>query len=280
MATYIVGDIQGCYDALQRLLEKIRFDPAEDRLWCPGDLVNRGKQSLETLRLLEGLGDRFTMTLGNHDLYLLREHWRFPHGGSANQEIDVILHAPDRERLLDWLRAQPLACWSKQHKLLMVHAGVIPQWSAAQVLARAKEVEKKLRTDQGRRFFAKMGKYNVRRWDDELTGWKRVRLISTILTEMRFCDANGKVLASASGPPGTQPPPYKPWFKHKQRLTRNVTVVFGHWAALGLYRKKGLMGLDSGCVWGGRLSAVRVEDGQLFQVPGKFHPGRIAWPVQ
>jgi bis(5'-nucleosyl)-tetraphosphatase (symmetrical) len=280
MATYIVGDIQGCYDALQRLLEKIRFDPAEDRLWCPGDLVNRGKQSLETLRLLEGLGDRFTMTLGNHDLYLLREHWRFPHGGSANQEIDVILHAADRERLLDWLRAQPLACWSKQHKLLMVHAGVIPQWSAAQVLARAKEVEKKLRTDQGRRFFAKMGKYNVRRWDDELTGWKRVRLISTILTQLRFCDANGKILASASGPPGTQPPPYKPWFKHKQRLTRNVTVAFGHWAALGLYRKKGLMGLDSGCVWGGRLSAVRLEDDQLFQVPGKFHPGRIAWPVQ
>lgn len=280
MATYIVGDIQGCYDALQRLLEKIRFDPAEDRLWCPGDLVNRGKQSLETLRLLESLGDRFTMTLGNHDLYLLREHWRFPHGGSANHEFDVILHAPDRERLLDWLRAQPMACWSKEHKLLMVHAGVIPQWSGAQVLARAKEVEKKLRTDQGRRFFAKMGKYNVRRWDDELTGWKRVRLISTILTEMRFCDANGKVLASASGPPGTQPPPYKPWFKHKQRLTRNVTVVFGHWAALGLYQKKGLMGLDSGCVWGGRLSAVRVEDRQLFQVPGKFHPGRIAWPVQ
>ena len=280
MATYIVGDIQGCYDALQRLLEKIRFDPAADRLWCPGDLVNRGKQSLETLRLLEGLGDRFTMTLGNHDLYLLREHWRFPHGGSANHEIDVILHAADRERLLGWLRAQPLAWWSKEHKLLMVHAGVIPQWSAEQVLAHAREVEKRLRTDHGGRFFAKMGKNNVRRWDDELTGWKRVRLISTILTQLRFCDANGKILASASGPPGTQPPPYKPWFKHKQRLTRNVTVAFGHWAALGLYRKKGLMGLDSGCVWGGRLSAVRLEDDQLFQVPGKFHPGRVAWPVR
>jgi bis(5'-nucleosyl)-tetraphosphatase (symmetrical) len=280
MATYIVGDIQGCYDALQRLLEKIRFDPEADRLWCPGDLVNRGKQSLETLRLLEGLGDRFGMTLGNHDLYLLREHWRFPDGGSANHEIDVILHAPDRERLLDWLRAQPLARWSREHKLLMVHAGVIPQWSAEQVLARAQEVENKLRSDHGGRFFAKMGKTGPRRWDDELTGWKRIRLISTILTQLRFCDANGKVLASASGPPGTQPPPYKPWFKHKQRQTRNVTVAFGHWAALGLYRKKGLIGLDSGCVWGGRLSAVRLEDERLFQVPGKFHPGRIAWPVR
>lgn len=280
MATYIVGDIQGCYDALQRLLEKVRFDPAADCLWCPGDLVNRGKQSLETLRLLEGLGDRFTMTLGNHDLYLLREHWRFPHGGSANHEIDVVLHAHDRERLLGWLRSQPMAHWSKQHRLLMVHAGVIPQWSAAQVLACAREVEKKLRADGGGRYFAKMGKNWLRRWDDELSGWKRVRLISNILTQLRFCDANGKILASASGPPGTQPPPYKPWFKHKHRQTRNVTVVFGHWAALGLYRKKGLLCLDSGCVWGGRLSAVRLEDGQLFQVPGKFHPGRIAWPVR
>jgi bis(5'-nucleosyl)-tetraphosphatase (symmetrical) len=280
MATYIVGDIQGCYDALQRLLEKIRFDPAADRLWSPGDLVNRGKQSLETLRLLEGLGDRFTMTLGNHDLYLLREHWRFPHGGSANHEFDVILHAPDRERLLGWLRAQPLAFHAPQHKLLMVHAGVVPQWSVQQTLSCAREVEKKLRADDGERFFAKMSKNWVRRWDDELTGWKRVRLISNILTQLRFCDANGKILASASGPPGTQPPPYKPWFKHKQRRTRGVTVVFGHWAALGLYRKKGLLCLDSGCCWGGRLSAFRLEDEQLFQVPGKFHPGRVAWFVQ
>jgi bis(5'-nucleosyl)-tetraphosphatase (symmetrical) len=240
MATYIVGDIQGCYDALQRLLEKIRFDPAADRLWTPGDLVNRGGQSLETLRLLEGLGDHFTMTLGNHDLYLLRENWRFPNGGSANHEMDVILHAPDRERLLGWLRAQPMAFHSPQHKLLMVHAGVIPQWSVAQTLACAREVEKKLRADDGERFFTKMSKNWVRRWDEEMSGWKRVRLISNILTQL----------------------------------------VFGHWAALGLYRENKLLCLDSGCCWGGRLSAVRLEDGQLFQVPGKFHPGRFAWPVR
>jgi bis(5'-nucleosyl)-tetraphosphatase (symmetrical) len=280
MATYIVGDIQGCYDALQRLLEKIRFDPAADRLWSPGDLVNRGKQSLETLRLLESLGDRFTMTLGNHDLYLLRENWRFPHGGSANHEIDVILHAPDRDRLLDWLRVQPMAFWSPQRKLLMVHAGVVPQWSVEQTLSCAREVEKKLRADDGGRYFAKMSKNWVRRWDEDLTGWKRVRLISNILTQLRFCDANGKILASASGPPGTQPPPYKPWFMHKQRKTRNVTVVFGHWAALGLYQEEGVLCLDSGCCWGGRLTAVRLEDHQLFQVPGKFHSGRVAWPVR
>jgi len=277
MAIYVVGDIQGCYDALQRLLEKIRFDPAADELWTPGDVVNRGKQSLETLRLLFGLRDRFTMVLGNHDLYLLREAWRFPEGGSANHEMDVILHAPDRDRLIGWLRAQPLAYWSKARRLLMVHAGVIPQWNVDQTLACAAEVADKLRSDNPGKFFEKMSKGGVRRWDDELTGWRRRRLITSILTSIRFCDANGKILSSASGPPGTQPTPYKPWFSHTHRQTRNVTVAFGHWAALGLYREKRLLGLDSGAVWGGRLSAVRLEDGQLFQVPGKFHPGRVAW---
>ena len=280
MATYVVGDIQGCYDALQRLLEKIRFDPAADFLWTPGDLVNRGRQSLETLRLLHGLGDRFTTTLGNHDLYLLREAWRFPDGGSSNHEIDVILHAPDREQLVSWLQARPLAHWSDEHKLLMVHAGVIPQWSVQQTLDCAAEVEQQLRSDKAGRYFEKMFKRGVRRWDDTLTGWRRRRLITSILTTIRFCDANGKILGSASGPPGSQPPPYKPWFKHKQRLTRGVTVAFGHWAALGLYRSKRLLGLDSGCVWGGRLSAVRLEDGQLFQVPGKFHPRRVSWSAR
>jgi bis(5'-nucleosyl)-tetraphosphatase (symmetrical) len=280
MATYIVGDIQGCYDPLQRLLEKIGFDPGADRLWCPGDLVNRGKQSLETLRLLEGLGGRFSMTLGNHDLYLLREHWRFPDGGSANHELDVILHAPDRERLIAWLQRQPLARWSTRHGLLMVHAGVIPQWTVEQTLSCAAEIEAVLRSDRSGKFFVKMSKNWVRRWDDELSGWKRLRLISNILTQLRFCDENGKILASASGPPGSQPAPYKPWFKHKHRQTRDVTVAFGHWAALGLYTKKKLLGVDSGCVWGGRLTAVRLEDRQIFQVPGVFHPRRVAWSVR
>jgi bis(5'-nucleosyl)-tetraphosphatase (symmetrical) len=281
MATYIVGDIQGCYDPLRRLLEKTAFDPAVDRLWCPGDLVNRGKQSLETLRLLEGLGDRFCMTLGNHDLYLLREHWRFPDGGSANHEIDVILHAPDREALTGWLQRQPLARWSAEHSLLMVHAGVIPQWDVEQTLSCAAEVETVLRSaKKSAKFFSKMSKNWVRRWDDELSGWKRLRLISNILTQLRFCDENGKILSSASGPPGSQPPPYKPWFKHRHRATRNVTIAFGHWAALGFYARKRLLGLDSGCVWGGRLTAVRLEDRQVFQVPGVYHPRRVSWSAR
>jgi len=280
MATYIVGDIQGCYDPLQRLLEKIGFDPSADRLWCPGDLVNRGKQSLQTLRLLESLGASFSMTLGNHDLYLLREHWRFPDGGSANHEIDVILHAPDRERLTGWLQQQPLAHWSSEHQLLMVHAGVIPQWTLEQTLSCAAEIEAVLRSKKSARFFSKMSKNWVRRWDDELSGWKRLRLISNILTQLRFCDENGKILSSASGPPGSQPLPYRPWFKHKHRQTRKITIAFGHWAALGFYARKRLLCLDSGCVWGGRLTAVRLEDRQVFQVPGVFHPRQVSWSAR
>lgn len=280
MATYIVGDIQGCYDPLQRLLEKIAFDPAADQLWCPGDLVNRGKQSLETLRLLESLGGSFAMTLGNHDLYLLREHWRFPDGGSANHEIDAILHAPDRERLTGWLQQQPMARWSPEYELLMVHAGVIPQWTLEQTLSCASEIETVLRSSKSARFFSKMSKNWVRRWDDELSGWKRRRLISNILTQLRFCDENGKILSSASGPPGSQPLPYKPWFKHKHRQTRDITIAFGHWAALGFYARKKVLCVDSGCVWGGRLTAVRLEDRQAFQVPGVFHPRRGSWSVQ
>lgn len=271
MATYVIGDIQGCYDPLQRLLEKVQFDPAEDQLWCPGDLVNRGGQSLETLRLLESLGDRFTMTLGNHDLYLLRENWRFPAGGSPNREMDMILRAPDRPRLMNWLQNQPLAHWSPEHKALMIHAGVVPQWGVEQTLACAGEVEKVLRGPKSGKFFSRMNKNLVRRWREDRTGWKRRRLISNILTRMRFCDQNGKILFRASGPPASQRGSYKPWFKQKHRKTRKVMVVFGHWAALGLYMKKRVVCLDSGCVWGGRLSALRLEDRALFQVPGKYH---------
>jgi bis(5'-nucleosyl)-tetraphosphatase (symmetrical) len=276
MATYIIGDIQGCYDPLQRLLDKVRFDPAADQLWCPGDLVNRGGKSLETLRLLQGLGERFTMTLGNHDLYLLRENWRFPDGGCSNRELDTILQAHDRHSLLGWLQNQPMALWSAQHEVLMVHAGVVPQWTVSQTLACASEVERVLRSEKSGKFFSKMNKNPIRRWRDDAKGWKRRRLISNILTRLRFCDSNGKILSSASGPPGSQPAPYKPWFKHKQRNTRKITVVFGHWAALGLHLKKRLVCLDSGCVWGGRLSALRLEDRALFQVPGNYHKNRFS----
>ena len=270
MATYLIGDIQGCYDPLQRLLEKVNFDPASDSLWCPGDLVNRGGGSLEVLRLLRGLGDNFIMTLGNHDLYLLSEHHRYPDGCSPNAEIKAILQAPDRLELTGWLQRKPLAHWSGEHQVLMVHAGVIPQWTPEQTLSHAAEIERVLQSEKSKKFFKQMRKNGPRRWRDGSTGWKRRQLISNILTRIRYCDRNGKILASASGPPGSQPPPYFPWFKHKHRKTRKITIAFGHWAALGLHLKKRLLGLDSGCVWGGRLTAVRLEDRQIFQVPGLF----------
>jgi bis(5'-nucleosyl)-tetraphosphatase (symmetrical) len=269
MPTYAIGDIQGCYDELQRLLEMIRFDPAADRLLCCGDLVNRGGRSLETLRLLNSLGDRFLTTLGNHDIYLLKENWKFPDGGTRNREFRKILAAPDREDLMQWLRFQPLAHWSEPHGVLMVHAGVIPQWTRQDTLDHAAEIESRLRSDKAGKFYRRMNKNWVRRWDDHLTGWRRRRLISNILTQLRFCDMNGKILGSASGPPGSAKKPYKAWFKHKNRLTRDTTIVFGHWAALGLYAKKNVICLDSGCVWGGTLTALRLEDRQLFQVPGR-----------
>ena len=270
MANYLIGDLQGCYDPLQRMLDKLRFDPAVDRLWCPGDLVNRGGQSLETLRLLHSLGDRFIMTLGNHDLYLLAENWRFPDGGSKNKEMNAVLEAPDRHELMTWLQQQPLAYWSREFNVLMVHAGVIPQWTVEQTLSYAAEVEHVLRSKKSRKYFARRNKNWVRKWHKNRTGWRRRRLISNILTQMRFCDSKGKILASASGPPGSQPPSYRPWFKHKNRQTRDVTIAFGHWAALGLHIRKRVLGMDSGCVWGGRLSAIRLEDRKLIQVPGYF----------
>ena len=270
MATYLIGDIQGCYDSLALLLEKIRFDPAADRLWCCGDLVNRGGQSLEVLRCLHGLGNRVVITLGNHDLYLLSDHVRFPEANCKNREFRKILKAHDREPLVKWLQHQPLAWRSGKHNLLMVHAGVIPAWTPVDTLSHANEVHKVLRSPQAAEFLRKAHRNKARRWKEERTGLARLRMITAILTRLRFCDDTGKALWSASGPPGSQPAGYLPWFRHRHRQTRDVRMVFGHWAALGLRIKKRYIALDSGCVWGGRLSAFRLEDEKLFQVPGHY----------
>jgi bis(5'-nucleosyl)-tetraphosphatase (symmetrical) len=274
VSTYVIGDVQGCYDAVQRLLDEIRFDPAADHLWCTGDLVNRGGQSLQTLRLFHSLGDRFLTTLGNHDIHLLREDWRYPEGGCPNRDIDRILQAPDRTEMVEWLRHMPLAHWSEEHGLMMVHAGVVPQWTRQDTLDRAAELEARLRSPKAGKFFAKMRKNRVRRWDDTRKGWKRRSLIASILTRIRFCDKNGKILSKASGPPGSAKKPYKAWFKHKNRRTLDTTIVFGHWAALGLYTKKNVICLDTGCVWGGQLTALRLEDRRFFQVPGRIRKKR------
>ncbi|MGA9573037.1 MAG: symmetrical bis(5'-nucleosyl)-tetraphosphatase [Lysobacterales bacterium] len=266
MSTYLLGDIQGCYDSLRRLLETIHFDPATDRLWSCGDLVNRGGRSLEVLRLLKGFGSAVSVTLGNHDLHLLATCHRYPEGNSGNPEFDEIIAAPECASLMEWLRSYPLASWSGEHQTLRVHAGVIPQWDVEATLSAANEVSEILQSDQRGEFYERMYSNKPRLWREERSGWKRLRLITNILTRLRFCDELGRGIYSASGPPGSQPQGYRPWFKHKHRKTRDVTMIFGHWAALGLRVKKRYIALDSGCVWGGTLSAIRLEDRTIYQV--------------
>lgn len=267
MGTYLIGDIQGCHEPLLRLLDEIRFDPAQDRIWSCGDLVNRGGQSLAVLRLLHGISDRVSVTLGNHDLHLLAAHSRYRSKRCPNKEFNAILRAPDCDELIAWLATQPMAAWSKQHGLLRVHAGVIPAWDRKRTIALAKEVSKVLNSDDRKQFLRKMYGNGPRRWRDDLSGWKRLRMITHILTRMRFCDASGRIDLRMTGPPGSQRKPFKPWFSHRHRATRDIRIAFGHWAALGLRIRKRYLALDSGCVWGGSLSAYRLEDGHLFQVP-------------
>lgn len=266
MSTYLVGDIQGCYEPLQRLLQKINFDPAADRLWSCGDLVNRGGQSLEVLRLLKSMGSSVSVTLGNHDLHLLANYERHPDGDSGNAEFDAIFATAECDSLMTWLCGQPLSCWSEEFQLLRVHAGVIPQWDHLQAISAGAEVSAILQSDKRSKFFRRMYGNKPLLWREERKGWKRLRLITNILTRMRFCDIDGRGIYNASGPPGSQPENYIPWFKHKHRLTREVGVAFGHWAALGLKIKKRYIAMDSGCVWGGQMSAFRLEDRSLFQV--------------
>lgn len=266
MSTYLIGDIQGCYDSLHRLLDTIHFDPEGDRLWSCGDLVNRGGKSLKTLKLLNSLGQSVSVVLGNHDLHLLANHDRNMGGSSGNKEFDAIFAAPECESLMEWLRSQPLACWSDEFQLLRVHAGVIPQWTWQQAVSAADEVSAILQSEQRGEFFKRMYSNKPRLWKEDRTGWKRLRLITNILTRMRFCDERGRGIYSVSGPPGSQPNKYKPWFKHKHRQTRDITIAFGHWAALGLRVKKRYFAMDSGCVWGGRLSALKLEDHTIYQV--------------
>jgi bis(5'-nucleosyl)-tetraphosphatase (symmetrical) len=218
------------------------------------------------MRLLFSLRESVSVTLGNHDLHLLAASQNLFYGGGDSAEFDAVLTAPDFEELIGWLRQQPLACWSPEHRLLRVHAGVIPQWTWQDVISAGKEVSAVLQSDQSDKFLHHMYGNRPRLWREERTGMKRLRLITNILTRLRFCDYAGRGAYRHSGAPGSQPVGYKPWYKHKHRKTRDITIAFGHWAALGLRLKKRYLAMDSGCVWGGKLSALRLEDRALFQV--------------
>lgn len=262
MATYAIGDIQGCYDEMRRLLDTIGFNPARDRLWLVGDLVNRGLQSLEVLRYVRGLGESAITVLGNHDLHLLvvAAGVRKPHRGDT---LDALLAAPDRDELLAWLRCQRLMHVNEGHA--MVHAGLLPQWSIAQALELAREVEAALQGADHGGFLREMYGNTPVQWHDELAGYDRLRVIVNAMTRLRLCTPEGIMeFTHKTGFEGA-PAGYLPWFDIEARASRDTPVLFGHWAALGLLLRPEVLGLDSGCVWGRRLSAVRLADRRIFQ---------------
>lgn len=265
MATYAIGDVQGCYTPLGHLLDKIRFDPSADRLWFVGDLVNRGPESLQVLRLARELDDSVTAVLGNHDLYLLMVAAGFSRRGKDDTLVRV-LEAPDRDELFAWLTQRPLL--HAEGEYVMVHAGLPPNWTVAQAAARAGEVEAVLRGPKARKFLLHLQGDQPERWSDSLVDGDRLRFIVNALTRMRFCTPDGRLSLRAKGAPDKAPPGTQPWFRVPGRASARHTVVCGHWSALGLYRGDGVIALDSGCVWGGKLTAVRLEDGAVFQVAG------------
>lgn len=263
MAVYAIGDIQGCYAELMALLETIRFDAASDQLWFTGDLVNRGPESLQVLRYVRDLNERTPAAaitvLGNHDLHLLA----VAEGKGRLHRSDTlgeVLDAPDRQGLLDWLRHQPLLHHDAGLGYSLVHAGLPPQWSLGAAQQHAGEVEAVLRGENYREFFAHMYGNLPDHWGEDLSGWERLRFITNCFTRMRYCDAQGRVDLHAKGAPGSQPAGLVPWFEVEGRQTQAERIVFGHWSTLGLYQGNRVTALDTGCLWGGRLTALRLDD--------------------
>lgn len=257
MAVYAIGDIQGCYEPFRRLLDRLEFDPDSDRLWLTGDLVNRGPKSLETLRFVRGLGKAAITVLGNHDLHLLAVAKGVGQSGDRDS-LAHVLEARDRDELVDWLRHRPLAHYSAQLNTLMVHAGVHPRWTARKVMERAAEVEKVLQSSDYARFLPKLYGNTPSQWSGKLAGNKRLRFIVNCLTRIRMIDPDGRLDFAHKGPPGNGGD-LMPWFEYPDPRWQNTRVVFGHWSALGLVVKPDLISLDTGCVWGRELTAVRLD---------------------
>ncbi len=260
LSPWVIGDLQGCLDPLIELVGQL---PSRAPLWLTGDLINRGPRSLDTLRWVIAQGDRIHVVLGNHDLHLLSiaKGIRKPH---RNDTYDDILGAPDRDALLDWIRTRPLAHFGEGW--LMVHAGVLPQWSVAQTLSLAGELHQVLAGPDWVAFLHAMYGNEPDRWEDSLTGTDRLRVIVNALTRLRFCDESGRMEFATKEGVGAAPPGFMPWFEVPGRVTRGQPVIFGHWSALGLIRRPDLLAVDTGCVWGRQLTAVRLSDLEIRQV--------------
>ena len=259
MAVYAIGDIQGCFDELLELLATLRFDRQRDRLWFVGDLVNRGPKSLETLRFVRELGSAAVTVLGNHDLHLLAAAHGIRPDNIDDDTLEPILAAPDREALIDWLRHLPLLHYDAELGYLMVHAGLPPQWDLKLAQRGAGEVETVLRGNRLEAFLSRMYGNKPRQWAGELEGWDRLRFIVNCFTRMRFCDRHGRLELKSSGPPGTQPEGYYPWFEIPARASGDINIIFGHWSTLRPSNIPGVYPIDQGCLWGGHLTALRID---------------------
>ncbi len=265
MSTFVIGDIQGCFSELELLLESMNFDRATDKLIFAGDLVNRGPDSLATLRFVKNLGDTADAVLGNHDLHLLAI-WQGNNSHASGNDLDPILQAPDRDELLDWLRYRPLLIHLPQFESTIIHAGLPPQWTLEDAMTHANEVENILRGDRFADFFLNMYGNKPKKWKARLEGFDRLRFITNCFTRMRYCTAEGKLNLKDKWAPGTQKSGSLPWFDVPGRKTRENKIFFGHWSTLGLLNSNNAWSLDTGCLWGGQLTAIRLEDLKFYQV--------------
>lgn len=268
MATYAIGDVQGCYSSLQKLLEKIKFNTHQDTLWFTGDLINRGPESLATLRFIKNLKNKHTV-LGNHDLHFLAVA-NNAHPGVDEDTFQDILSAPDKDELIDWLTQQPLLHHDEKLNYIMVHAGLAPSWNLATAKSLAHEVENVLKTPKKIDFFNHMYGNTPALWNENLTGWERLRCVTNYFTRVRFCHADGSLELKNKGKVENAQD-LIPWFKIPNRANANVKIIFGHWAALGgITNTPNAYALDTGCVWGYCLTAMRLEDQERFSVDCKI----------
>lgn len=265
MAVYAIGDIQGCYDELCRLLDKLAFDPGKDRLWLTGDLVNRGPKSLKVLRFVRKLGDSAITVLGNHDLHLLAAS-EFPRRIRSKDTFKGILASKHREEIIHWLRHRPVMHYDKKLGFVMVHAGLSPRWDLKAAKGAAAELEKTLRGDQYRRFLRRMYGNQPDWWSRKLTRWGRLRYATNCFTRMRYCDKKGRLEMTRSGRPSHRDKRYLPWFRVPDRENRKLRIIFGHWSTLGPVTDKNVFPLDTGCVWGGSLTAMRVHPKKIERI--------------
>lgn len=267
MATYAIGDLQGCLDPLKRLLDHLHFEPDRDFIWFTGDLVNRGPHSLETLRFVRGLSNHAITVLGNHDLHLLALGYGYQTAGK-NDHLEDILAAPDRDELLYWLRYQPLIYHDDTLGFTMVHAGLPPQWDLSEAIARAHEVQDVLRSDRYGDLLQNMYGNKPDQWSNDLEEMDRLRFSINCFTRLRYCDDSGRLNLKHKGHPGSQPSPLVPWFSVAERASRQLNIIFGHWSTLGPYYADGVYPLDTGCLWGGRLTAMKLQPSPVrFSLP-------------